>query len=331
MLDSGGNVVQKYQVHGYDRAFVKTGRGPAILLLHGIGMTHNTWRQVLPLLAENFTVIAPDLLGHGESDKPRADYSIGGYANGMRDLLALLDVNRVTVVGHSLGGGVAMQFAYQYPHLVDRFVLVGSGGLGRSVSPAIRALTLPGARPVVASVSSRRIRKITVPVLMKLHATGWKGTQDLGGFAEVYESLGDRRARAAFQHVLRAAVDWRGQVITMIDRAYLAEHMPAMVMWGRKDLAIPVKHAYAAKELLPRARLHIFDDSGHMPHEDEPEGFADALSNFMLDMPVAHWDPVAFREAMVAGAPQRRRPDILRMPDPDVDLRGETLESDLTA
>lgn len=330
MLDSGGNVLQKYQVHGYDRAFVKTGSGPAILLLHGIGMTHNTWNQVIPLLAKDFTVVAPDLLGHGDSDKPRADYSIGGYANGMRDLLALLGINRVTVVGHSLGGGIAMQFAYQYPHLVDRFVLVGSGGLGRSVSPAIRALTLPGARPVVASVSSRRIRKMVVPLLMRLHATGWTGTQDLGGFAEVYESLGDRRARAAFQHVLRAAVDWRGQVITMIDRAYLAEHMPAMVMWGRKDLAIPVKHAYAAKELLPRARLHIFSESGHMPHEDEPEAFADALSKFMFEMPVAHWDPVAFREAMVAGAPRRRRPDILPLPDLEIDLTGDGLESDVT-
>ncbi len=331
MRDAGGNVVQKYQVHGYDRAFVKVGSGPVILLLHGIGMTHNTWNQVIPLLAKKFTVLAPDLLGHGESDKPRADYSIGGYANGMRDLLALLGIDRVTVVGHSLGGGIAMQFTYQYPYLVDRFVLVGSGGLGRSVSPAIRALTLPGARPVVASVAYRPIRKVVVPALLKLHATGWTGTQDLGGFAEVYESLGDRRARAAFQHVLRAAVDWRGQVITMIDRAYLAEHMPAMVMWGRKDLAIPVKHAYAAKELLPRARLHIFDDSGHMPHEDEPDEFAAALTGFMLEMSAAHWDPVAFTEAMVSGAPKRRRPDVLPLPDPDVDLRRETVAVDLTA
>lgn len=331
MRDFDGNVVQKFQVHGYDRAFVKTGQGPAILLLHGIGMTHNTWNKVLPLLAKDFTIIAPDLLGHGQSDKPRADYSIGGYANGMRDLLALLDIGRVTVVGHSLGGGIAMQFAYQYPYLVDRFVLVGSGGLGRSVSPAIRALTLPGARPVVASVSSKRIRSVVVPVLGKLHATGWKGTQDLGGFAEVYESLGDRRARAAFQHVLRAAVDWRGQVITMIDRAYLAEYMPAMVMWGRKDLAIPVRHAYAAKELLPRARLHIFDDSGHMPHEDEPQEFAVALRDFVLETPEAHWDPAAFRDSMIAGAPKRRRPDIMEFPERDVDLRRETTESDLTA
>ncbi len=111
-------------VHGYRRAFRIAGSGPVILLIHGIGDNSTTWETVQAKLAQRFTVIAVDLLGHGQSDKPRADYSIAAYANGMRDLLSVLDIERATVVGHSLGGGVAMQFAYQFPQLVERLVLV---------------------------------------------------------------------------------------------------------------------------------------------------------------------------------------------------------------
>jgi pimeloyl-ACP methyl ester carboxylesterase len=307
--------LDKFRVHGHDRAFVKVGSGPVVLLLHGIGMDHTSWLGTIPKLAEDFTVIAPDLLGHGESDKPRADYSIGGYANGMRDLLAILGVGRATIVGHSLGGGIAMQFAYQYPQMAERVVLVCSGGLGRSVSPTIRALTIPGSGPVVAAASSVLIRRTVARALEMLHGTRLSGTQDLLGLAQVYESMGDPKARAAFRQVLCAAVDWRGQVNTMMDRAYLAENMPALVMWGRKDLVIPVKHAYAAKQLLPRARLRIFEDSGHAPQIDEPEAFTAELRNFIMDTPPSIWNPRIFREAMVAGAPQRRRPPTFKLPD----------------
>ena len=100
---------------------------------------HTTWEPVIRKLAKRYTVIAPDLLGHGQSAKPRADYSVGGYANGMRDLLTVLNIDKVTVVGHSLGGGVAMQFAYQFPERTERMVLVAPGGLGPEVTPMIRA------------------------------------------------------------------------------------------------------------------------------------------------------------------------------------------------
>src|SRR5690349_6739854 len=130
-------------IHGYRRAFRVAGSGPAILLIHGIGDNSTTWSTVQSALAQRFTVIAPDLLGHGKSDKPRADYSVAAYANGMRDLLSVLDVERVTVVGHSLGGGVAMQFAYQFPQLVDRLILVGAGGVTKDVNVALRIAAMP--------------------------------------------------------------------------------------------------------------------------------------------------------------------------------------------
>ena len=131
--------VQYVTIHGHRRAYVKTGTGPAILLLHGMACDHTTWTLIIRKLARNHTVIAPDLLGHGRSDKPRADYSVGGYANGMRDLLTVLGIDRVTVVGHSLGGGVAMQFAYQFPERTERMILVAPGGMGPEVTRAIRS------------------------------------------------------------------------------------------------------------------------------------------------------------------------------------------------
>ncbi|MEI2716132.1 MAG: alpha/beta hydrolase [Candidatus Nanopelagicales bacterium] len=306
MGDNRGNDVRSFRVrkvriHGYDRAFVMAGQGPALLLLHGIGMNHKTWLPVLPQLARSFTVIAPDLLGHGESDKPRADYSIGGYANGMRDLLTYLDIPSVTVVGNSLGGGIAMQFAYQFPEMTERIVLVASGGLGRSVNPVIKALTVPGAGIALAAVSAPPVRPVVRATMSGLAASGLPWTEDLPGLAEAYEALADRRSRVAFRHVLRAAADWKGQVITMIDRAYLARSVPTMVVWGDRDLVIPVKHAYSAHELLPGSRLEIFRGSGHLPHEDDPDRFARELTDFVMDTPAATYERDGFRQLLRSG------------------------------
>ena len=164
--------VQYVTIHGHRRAFVKTGSGPALLLLHGLGCHHGTWEPVIDALARNYTVIAPDLLGHGQSDKPRADYSLGGYANGMRDLLTVLGIDRVTVVGHSFGGGVAMQFAYQFPERTERLVLVASGGLGPEVSPAIRAISTPGYHQVMGVLTLPGVRHAGKAGLRALSATG---------------------------------------------------------------------------------------------------------------------------------------------------------------
>ncbi len=300
--------LRKVRIHGYDRAFVMAGTGPVLLLLHGIGMNHKTWAPVLPALARNFTVIAPDLLGHGESDKPRADYSIGGYANAMRDLLTYLNIPAATVVGNSLGGGIAMQFAYQYPEMTERIVLVASGGLGRSVNPIIRVMTVPGSGPLLALAVNPLVRKVTVPAMALLARSGLPATQDVPGLMEAYEALADDHSRTAFRHVLRAAVDWRGQVITMIDRAYLARSVPTMVVWGDRDLVIPVKHAYSAHGLLPGSRLEIFAGAGHMPHEDDPERFATALTDFVMDTPAAHFDTEGFRSLLRSGHNPRDYP-----------------------
>src|ERR671910_633192 len=164
--------VEFVTVHGKRRAFLKTGSGPVLLLLHGLACDRTTWDRVIPLLAKKYTVIAPDLLGHGLSDKPRADYTLGGYANGMRDLLTCLGVDRATVVGHSFGGGVAMQFAYQFPERTERMLLVASGGLGPEVSPSIRAITTPGFHQAMAVLAAPGVRHVTTAAMRLLAATG---------------------------------------------------------------------------------------------------------------------------------------------------------------
>ncbi|MFW6775425.1 alpha/beta fold hydrolase [Nocardioides sp. CPCC 205120] len=295
--------LQHVEVHGHRRAFVVAGSGPALLLLHGLGCDHTTWLPALAGLAERHTVIAPDLLGHGRSDKPRADYSVGGYANGMRDLLTVLGVDRVTVVGHSFGGGVAMQFAYQFPERTERLVLVASGGLGPEVSPLLRAVTMPGFHEAMGVVTAPGVRHAVVGGLRALGRVPGRRTRDLGEVADIVESFRDPRARAAIRHVVRGVVDRRGQIITMADRAYLTESLPMCVVWGRDDDVIPVTHAENAARLAPGARVEVLDDSGHFPHKDHPDRFAAVIEDFVATTEPARHSGARWRRHLLDGPP----------------------------
>ncbi|HXH77550.1 alpha/beta fold hydrolase [Nocardioides sp.] len=290
------------EIHGHRRAFVRVGSGPALLLLHGLGCDHTTWSPVIESLATRYTVIAPDLLGHGSSDKPRADYSVGGYANGMRDLLTVLGIEQVTVVGHSFGGGVAMQFAYQFPERTERLVLVSSGGLGPEVSPAIRAITTPGFQQVMGLLTLPGIRHVSTAGMRALAATGKVSLRDLAEVAEIYDSFKDRRSRAAIRHVVRAVVDWKGQIISMSDRAYLTDAMPMCVVWGRHDTTIPVRHASNAAALAPTARIEVIPNSGHFPHKDHPQRFVKIINEFIRSTEPASYDRDRWRELLETGA-----------------------------
>jgi pimeloyl-ACP methyl ester carboxylesterase len=294
------------RIHGYRRAFYTAGDGPVLLLLHGIGMDHRTWLPALPALSRHFTVIMPDLLGHGASDKPRADYSIPGFANGMRDLLTVLGISRATVVGHSMGGGVAMQFAYQFPERTERVVLVSSGGLGRSVNPLLRVLSLPLADKAMAAATLPGVRHVATGAMQSLHRSGLPWTEDFSALAEIYGEMADPDTRRAFLHVLRGVIDMHGQVVNMIDRAYLARDMPTMIVWGEKDIVIPVKHAWAAAQLLPGSRLEVLPHVGHVPHEDAPLRFAEVVVDFVQGTDPSVYDPSRWRRRLLDGPPPRR-------------------------
>lgn len=291
------------QVHGYRRAFVRAGSGPPLLLLHGIGNSAQTWASVIDRLAEHHTVIAPDLLGHGASDKPRADYSIAAYANGMRDLLTVLDVERATVVGHSLGGGIALQFAYQFPEFVERLVLVGSGGLGPEMSASLRLASLPGAEAVIRLLSAA-----SGPVRFGLRAVdtvaallGVTPVRDLAEMGEAVLALRDVEARTAFLRTLRGVADTHGQLITAVDRLYLANAVPMLVVWGSRDPIVPSAHAEAVRRLVPTARVEVFEGAGHWPHLDAPDRFCDVLLDFVATTEPAAHDRTSWRALLTDG------------------------------
>lgn len=292
--------VQFAVVHGYRRAYRVAGSGPALLLLHGLACDSSTWRDVIPSLAEHYTVIAPDLLGHGESDKPNADYSLGGYANGMRDLLTILGIDKVTVVGHSFGGGVAMQFAYQFPDRTERVVLVSTGGLGKEVTPLIRFLTVPGSGLALAVATMRPWRPLVSGAMRGLSRLPVPATRDLGEVADIYEALADRAQRTAVQRVTSHVLDWRGQFVTMTDRSYLARLMPVLVVWGRDDMAIPASHADLAPTQVV-SDVHVLDDSGHFPHKDHPEEFCRLVVEFIESNEPAHYHRGRWRALLRRG------------------------------
>ncbi len=300
-MTGSGHEVSYVDIHGHRRAYVKVGEGPALLLLHGLGCDHTTWHPIIESLARRYTVIAPDLLGHGMSDKPRADYSVGGYANGMRDLLTVLGIDKVTVVGHSFGGGVAMQFAYQFPERTERMMLVSTGGLGPEVSPAIRAITTPGFHYTMGVLTLPGVRHIGVAGLRAMAATGWKPARDLDEVADIYESFKDPRSRAAIRHVVRAVVDWRGQIVTMSDRAYLTEALPMCVIWGQDDAVIPVRHASNAAVLAPMARVEVIPNAGHFPHKDHPQRFVKILNEFIRTTQPAAYTRGRWRSLLTNG------------------------------
>ncbi|MET1037075.1 MAG: alpha/beta fold hydrolase [Aeromicrobium sp.] len=297
-MQSAGDV-QYVVVHGYRRAFRVSGSGPALLLLHGLGCDSATWVDVIPALSEQYTVIAPDLLGHGESDKPDADYSLGGYANGMRDLLTVLGIDKVTVVGHSFGGGVAMQFAYQFPDRTERVVLVSTGGLGREVSPLIRFLTVPGSGVALRLATLRPWRPLVSGALRSLSRLPVSATRDLDEVASIYEALADPAQRTAVQRVTSHVLNWRGQFVTMTDRSYLARLMPVLVIWGRDDFVIPSSHADLAPTQV--SDVHVLEDSGHFPHKDHPDDFARIVTEFIEANEPAHYHRGRWRALLRRG------------------------------
>jgi pimeloyl-ACP methyl ester carboxylesterase len=292
------------ELHGHLVGYQIAGEGPVVGLIHGITSTSESWRRLIPRLAERYTVVAPDLLGHGGSAKPRGDYSLGAYASGIRDLMGVLGFESGTVVGHSLGGGIALQFAYQFPEYCERLVLISSGGLGREVHPLLRAASLPGAElvlPLLARDWSVRAGEAISEALGRL---GIQAGSDLGEFARGYASLTDPGARAAFLRTVRAVIGPKGQQVSALDRLYLAEDMPTLIVWGTDDPIIPVEHGRAAHELIPGSQLVEIEGAGHWPHLDEPDRLVEAIGEFMEETPPYQFDLERMREQLQQGPPR---------------------------
>ncbi|MBJ7288477.1 alpha/beta fold hydrolase [Williamsia sp.] len=272
------------RIHGERVAYRDAGTGDAILLIHGMAGNSTTWRGVMPSLATRYRVIAPDLPGHGESGKPRGDYSLGSFAAWLRDLLDELEIDRVTVVGQSLGGGVAMQFTYQHPEYCERLSLIGSGGLGPDVSWTLRLLAAPGAELLMPVIASKPIITAGSAVHSWLTARGLRAPR-ANEMWQAHASLGDRETRQAFLRTLRSVVDHRGQAVSALSRLYLNTGLPTLLIWGDDDAIIPVEHGYAAHEAMPDSRLEVLPGVGHFPQVEAPETVARLLGEFMTEAP----------------------------------------------
>jgi pimeloyl-ACP methyl ester carboxylesterase len=272
---------------------------PVVVLLHGIAGSGQTWDGVLDALGEHYRVLAPDLLGHGTSAKPRGDYSLGAYASAVRDLLSALGHESATVVGHSLGGGIAMQFAYQFPERLERLVLVSSGGLGREVAFMLRAAALPGADWVLPALVSRRLDAAGRGVANALTRVGLLAAADLEELARGFASLKDAEARHAFLHTVRSVIDVRGQRVDASDRLYLAAEVPTLLIWGEKDRVIPVRHGLLAQRKMPGSRIEVLPGAGHFPHIADPEHFIETMTAFIERTEPARVDVDKLRDRLL--------------------------------
>jgi pimeloyl-ACP methyl ester carboxylesterase len=288
-------------LHGREVSFLEAGSGPLLLLVHGMAGCHESWSAVIAPLARKHTVIALDLPGHGSSQPGSGDYSIGSLAAGLRDLLFALGHERATLVGHSLGGGIAMQFAYQFPEATERLVLVASGGLGPEVSPVLRAAALPGADLFIAA-TARPAQLVGSALARGLASVGLRPNTDMAEVARGYASLADGARRAAFLATLRAVVGTDGQRVDAGDRLYLAEGVPILIVWGERDPIIPVEHGHRAHRTIAGSCLEVFDGVGHMPQLEAPAHFVATLERFLADNEPARLDTHRWRARLAAGA-----------------------------
>ncbi|MET0700945.1 MAG: alpha/beta fold hydrolase [Mycobacterium sp.] len=268
------------ELHGERVAYQDAGDGEVLLLIHGMAGSSATWRGVIPQLAKNFRVIAPDLLGHGESDKPRGDYSLGAFAVFLRDLLDELGIARATIIGQSLGGGIAMQFAYQHRDRCERVVLIGSGGLGPDLSWTLRLLSAPGAELVLPVLAPQPVLNAGNKIKSMLSSAGLQSPRGAEMWS-AYSSLADRDTRNAFLRTLRSVVDYRGQAVSALSKLHLTAQMPVLFLWGDKDKIIPVSHGFDAHAALPGSRLEILPGLGHFPHVEDPTAVVDILEDFI--------------------------------------------------
>ena len=268
-------------LHGNDLHYVDAGDGDPVVFVHGLLGSHQDWTSLLADLSDRHRVLAPDLVGHGASAKPVGDYSLGAHAAMLRDLLDHLGVAQVTLVGHSLGGGIALQFAYLFPERVRRLVLVSSGGLGRELSLLLRAATLPGAEWVLPVIASRWLLNRGEAVARGLSRVGVRAGSDANRAWERFVLLGDLESRRAFLATSRAVIDPGGQTVTALHRLSTIANVPTMLIWGAKDRLIPSFHAVEAQRALPHSRVEVFEQAGHFPHLDEPDRFAGVLREFI--------------------------------------------------
>ncbi len=295
------------ELHGHRVIYRVAGDGPPVVLIHGMLNSSSHWQSVASSLAGEYTVIAPDLIGHGDSAAPRGDYSLGAHAASVRDLLAAIGIERATLVGHSLGGGVAMQFFYQFPQRVERLVLVSSGGLGHDVSPLLRTAALPGMSTLLSLTIHSRLLGRLWDGGARLRERGLGAGLYLQAIARALRPLETADARGAFLHTLRSVIDVHGQRVSATDRLYLLESIPTLIVWGERDHTIPLDHGRAAHEAIPNSRFRTLPRAAHFPHLEDPDGLSSLLREFIADSEPARIEDADWGAILARRSPRSRR------------------------
>jgi pimeloyl-ACP methyl ester carboxylesterase len=294
-------------LHGRRVIYRVAGEGPPIVLIHGMLNSSSHWQAVARNLASDHTIIAPDLIGHGDSAAPRGDYSMGAHAASIRDLLAAIGVDRATIVGHSLGGGVAMQFFYQFPQRVERLVLISSGGLGHEVSPLLRTAALPGMSLLLSLTIHPRLLGAMWSTGERLRGRGVSAGVYLQAIARALRPLENTEARQAFLHTLRSVIDVHGQRVAATDRLDLLETMPTMIAWGERDHTIPIEHGRRAHEAIPHSTFRTLPDAAHFPHLEDPDGLSLLLREFIQSTQPGRIEDADWGAVLARRSPRSRR------------------------
>ena len=278
---AGAFEAHEVDLHGHRAVYRTAGSGPAVVLIHGMINSSRHWEQVAMRLAGSHRVIAPDLIGHGDSATPRGDYSLGAHAASIRDLMTTIGVESATIVGHSLGGGVAMQFFYQFPQRTERLALISSGGLGHDVSPLLRGAALPGSAGLLPLATRPRLVGAIAGGSAWLRGRGNSTGVYLQAVARALGPLQEPGSRRAFLETLRAVIDVKGQRVSARDRLYLLGQMQTLIVWGERDRTIPIAHGREAQRAIPHCRFETLPRAAHFPNLEDPEGLANILADFL--------------------------------------------------
>jgi pimeloyl-ACP methyl ester carboxylesterase len=293
-------------LHGHRAVYRTIGSGPDVVLIHGMINSSRHWEEVARKLAGSYRVIAPDLIGHGDAATPRGDYSLGAHAAGIRDLLTTIGVERATIVGHSLGGGVAMQFFYQFPQRTERLVLISSGGLGQDVSPLLRGAALPGSATLLRLATRPRLVGAIAAAGTRLRQRGNSTGVYMQAVARALAPLQEEGSRRAFLQTLRAVIDVQGQKVSASDRLYLLGEMPTLIVWGGRDRTIPLEHGLEAERSIPNCRFETLPRAAHFPNLEDPDGLAAVLGDFIATTSPAHIVDSEWRDLIAQRSRLRR-------------------------
>lgn len=253
-------------------------RGPRVMLVHGIGGFAENWRHNIDSLAAHFKVYVLDLVGFGKSDKPKVPYTYDYFARFVKRFIDAVEIDRATIIGHSLGGGIALRLALMFPDKVDKLILVDSAGMGREISKIFKMISLP----IFGELVTRPDRTSTLKMYKNL-------VYDRSVLSEEMVDLGFRfssspGAQRAFLRTDRGTVNifgFKRKAIDPIRRNLHKIDVPVLILWGEQDGIIPVKHAYIAKNGIPDAELEVFENCGHISMIECPEDFNSAAIKFL--------------------------------------------------